>query len=442
MWIAFFVGCSAPSGPSQELSISESKQTFQVDDFQIDHFSFKNPSSTRIIHPPLLQKTQDQCQRIHRWVQKKSDQGLRWERLTQCYLQQARIDGTWDSWKLAANALEKAFQVSSKSKPWATRVRLSLSLHRTQGVENDLKNLEKGAILLSSKRKEIKHLKREYQRLLKGSLHLCSYFKSHHPYTLSDWIRKAECRKEDDLKEGITLLDTIPTSFLHSPLSLAWFHLIRGRWQSEWTSSQEGEIDFKKVDQSMPNWFEVEAARAENIEADGYFQEALELYLKLAHKTQRGMWYEKAFNLAIHLNDKEKANLLQKQTYDRYSQLYQWAPEVAFDHGIVFMIRAYPQDAQRWIDFIKQHRPFPQDRLIWASALLSYQQGHVKKAKSTIERLLTKEVPNTHLASEDLAYVASFILSISSPKKASLLKRSALLRSPKIIQKWNWLSPH
>ena len=132
--------------------------------------------------------------------------------------------------KIALKALENVFRASSKSKPWATRIRLFLSLHRTQGVEKDLRTLEKGAILLRSKRREIEHLKREYQRLLKGNVHVCSYFKDNAAQTLNDWIRKAECRKEDGVKEGVVLLDTLPTSLLHTPLSRAWFHLVKGRW--------------------------------------------------------------------------------------------------------------------------------------------------------------------------------------------------------------------
>ena len=106
------------------------------------------------------------------------------------------------------------------------------------------------------------------------------------------------------------------------------------------------------------------------------------------------------------------------------------------------MIKTHSQIAQEWITSIKKRRPFPQNRLIWASVLLAYQQGQTQKAKNEIERSLIKEIPNIHLALEDLDYVASLIVHMSPPKRANLLKQSALLRSPMVIQKWNWLNRH
>jgi hypothetical protein len=390
--------------------------------------------------PPLLKTIQQECKQRERWVQKKPNQGLRWTRLAHCFLKQARVDGKWTSWKLALNALDQAFKTPSKTKPWATRIRLFLSLHRTYGVEDDLKALESGAILLSSTRKQIGQLKREYQRLLKGSLSLCSYFKTHSPQSLNDWIRQAECKKDQGFKEGMAHLNLIPTHFLTSALSQAWFYLIKGRWQSEWTSSQDGEIEFKKADHHMPNWFEIEAARAEDAEIEGRSQDALTLYQALAKKTKRGLWYHKGFILAHQLDQASTMEILKSKAYTAYMDLYQWAPEVAFDHGIIFMIRTYPKEAQKWITLIQKRRPFPQDRWLWASALLDYVQHHPLRAQTKINRILKKDVPNTHLALENLEYVASVILVSLEPKKAKRLRQSALLRSPKVIQNWSWLS--
>ena len=388
---------------------------------------------------PLVEKMAAECQALKKWAQK-SSHWQRWRKVVFCYLKQARVDGRWHPWRSALRALQQAFQSKSRSKPWLTRAQLTMSLHSTQHVQADLDQQAQAILMPRSTKEHMHSLRQELKRLTLGLSQICPTLLQSSAHTLTDWTRQAECKKNQSITAGIEWMKKIPKKLYTHAISQAWHALIVARWLQDHQRQQEAESYFQKALQHVPNWFEVDVARAEYFMMQREYRKALTLYTRLAQETQKGMWFEKMAHILWIVGEKEQAKIGYKQAIKAYKELYQWAPEVAFDHGIHLILQHDVELAQVWFEKMKLIRPLPAFSLQWIEALLLAYQGHIDKALTQLMALPKQAME--FIDESDFDYVVhllNHVKRIQSPSTVHSMRQAPVLFLPELLSKWQWL---